>query len=152
MSGEVATHEVFIESDLIAPCGMNCGLCLAYLRKKNRCPGCHGDDSTKAKSCLACRIKNCDETTAGNKAGARYFCFQCARFPCPRLRQLDKRYRTKYGMSMLRNLQSIQTVGLDAFVDLESERWKCTQCGGVVCVHKEHCLHCGHARGKNVAG
>jgi hypothetical protein len=148
MSGEPAAQEASLQSTLIAPCGMNCGLCYAYLRKKNRCPGCHGDDSTKAKSCLACRIKNCDET----KAGAGDFCFQCARFPCLRLRQLDKRYRTKYGMSMLENLRNIQALGLDAFVDLESERWKCAQCGGVVCVHKEHCLHCGHLRSKVVSG
>ncbi len=25
---------------LIAPCGMNCGTCLGYLREKNKCVGC----------------------------------------------------------------------------------------------------------------
>jgi hypothetical protein len=25
---------------LVAPCGMNCGICRAYLREKNKCPGC----------------------------------------------------------------------------------------------------------------
>jgi hypothetical protein len=28
---------------LIAFCGMNCTLCMAYLRDKNRCPGCRTD-------------------------------------------------------------------------------------------------------------
>jgi hypothetical protein len=28
------------ENALIAPCGMNCGVCMAYLREKNKCPGC----------------------------------------------------------------------------------------------------------------
>jgi hypothetical protein len=148
MTTKDSPHQTSLESALIAPCGMNCGLCLAYLRRKNHCPGCRGDDSAKAKSCLACRIKNCDERgTSG-----RDFCFQCARFPCPRLRELDKRYRTKYGMSMLENLRNIQTLGLDAFVALERERWKCAQCGVVVCVHKESCLHCGHLRSKVVSG
>ncbi len=27
----------------IAPCGMNCATCLAYLRDKNTCCGCRGD-------------------------------------------------------------------------------------------------------------
>jgi len=40
----------YIEEDLIAPCGMNCGLCVSYLAGKNAlnqqgfhkkyCPGC----------------------------------------------------------------------------------------------------------------
>jgi hypothetical protein len=148
MNGQTAAHEESLQSALIAPCGMNCGLCYAYLREKNRCLGCNGDDASKAKSCLMCRIKNCDERgTSGLD-----FCFQCARFPCARLRQLDKRYRTKYGMSMLENLRNIQALGLDAFVNLERERWKCAQCGVIVCVHKESCLHCGHLRSKVVSG
>ena len=29
-----------IKTRLIAPCGMNCAVCLGYLREKNKCPGC----------------------------------------------------------------------------------------------------------------
>jgi hypothetical protein len=131
-----------LDATLIAPCGMNCGLCMGHLREKKRCGGCNGDDARMPRYCMTCRIRNCDEI----KASAGAFCFECSRFPCVRLRQLDKRYRAKYGMSMLVNLASIREFGLERFVAAERERWRCPECGGVVCVHKERCLYCGHVR------
>ncbi|MFC2023966.1 DUF3795 domain-containing protein [Chloroflexota bacterium] len=128
-----------MKEELIAPCGMNCGLCMAYLREKNKCPGCHGDDTSKSVSCLKCIIKNCEVIRTNNSG----FCFECAEYPCKRLRQLDKRYRTKYIMSMIDNLNSIQEIGLTAFVEKEKERWRCSKCGGVICVHRGHCYSCG---------
>jgi hypothetical protein len=128
-----------LAAGLIAPCGMNCGLCSGRLRAKRVCQGCTGDDAGKPASCTQCLIRNC-ETLQASESG---FCFECARFPCPRLRRLDKRYRTKYGMSMVDNLRSIQEVGLDRFVALERRRWACPACGGLVCVHREECIHCG---------
>ncbi len=69
-------------------------------------------------------------------------CTGCARFPCARLAHLDKRYRTKYGMSMVENLQSIQTHGLRHFVEREESKWACPGCGATICVHKPSCLLC----------
>jgi hypothetical protein len=131
-----------IGKKLIAACGMNCGLCIGYLREKNRCPGCNGDDAMKPGSCARCRIKLCDEKA--NREGA--FCYECAKFPCVRLRNLDKRYRTKYGMSMMENLENIKKTGLERFVKTERKRWKCPECGGVICVHRPACIYCGWAR------
>jgi len=126
-------------ASLIAPCGMNCGVCLAYLRDTRTCPGCRGDDANKPFSCVRCVIKNCETV----KAGPSGFCFDCPKLPCKRLKDLDKRYRTKYGMSMLENLEFIREHGLSAFVDKESERWRCRKCGGVICVHRHFCFTCG---------
>ena len=50
-----------IKNSLIAPCGMNCGICRAYLREKNKCPGCRGSDENKLSSRVNCKIKNCIE-------------------------------------------------------------------------------------------
>jgi hypothetical protein len=123
----------------IARCGMNCSICLAYLRESNKCPGC-GDRSTyKAPTRVRCVIKNC-EVIGTNGSG---FCYECAGYPCKRLKQLDKRYRTKYAMSMIANLESIRDLGLKAFVQNESERWHCPTCGGTICVHRGRCLNCG---------
>ena len=124
---------------LIAPCGMNCGVCLAYLREKRKCPGCHGEDDHKSASCIRCIIKN-RETI---KLSQSKFCFDCKKYPCLRLKQLDKRYRTKYKMSMIKNLESIKEIGLSAFIKKENKRWHCLKCGGVICVHRGYCLHCG---------
>ncbi len=126
--------------DLIAPCGMDCGLCMAYVRDKNRCPGCRAGDEGKSKSCLACTIRNCETLRSGESD----FCsIDCERFPCPRLKRLDARYRTKYRMSMLENLQAIRNVGVEAFVVSEQERWACPGCGGLQCVHTPECVYCG---------
>ena len=53
------------------------------------------------------------------QTGECTFCGECAAFPCRRLRQLDLRYRTKYGMSMLANLEAIRTFGIRKFVALQ---------------------------------
>ncbi|MFC1901317.1 DUF3795 domain-containing protein [Chloroflexota bacterium] len=127
------------ETQLIAPCGMNCGICLAYLREKRNCSGCHGDDSNKPPTILNCIIRNCEMI----KTSQSGFCFECVKYPCKRLKQLDKRYRTKYVMSMIENLGSIKGIGLSAFIENEKERWHCVKCGGVICVHRGYCYNCG---------
>ena len=130
------------DAELIAPCGMNCVICRGYLRKDKPCPGRRGDDALKPTYCAGCIIWNC-LTIRTNRSG---FCYECDRYPCKRLKALDKRYRTKYGMSMLANLQSIKERGLKAFVADERERWRCPGCGGTLCVHVGRCLACGTLR------
>lgn len=125
---------------MIAPCGMNCGLCQAFIRDKNVCPGCRGSDDLKAKSTLACHIKNCRLI----KTQKAKYCFECGEYPCDRLDHLDHRYRTKYSMSMIENLGYIRQFGIRRFVAQEKERWACPQCDKKRCVHKANCIHCGH--------
>jgi hypothetical protein len=125
---------------LVAPCGMNCGLCMRYLRDKDRCQGCRSGDDGKAKSVLACKIRKCEKIRTFESE----FCSECADLPCPRLKRLDVRYREKYRMSMLNNLQAIREVGVDAFVESERERWACRECGGLRCVHTAECIYCGN--------
>jgi len=126
-----------ITSKLIAPCGMNCGVCMAYLREKNHCPGCNYPDDDKSVSVLRCIIKNC-ETAKKVK-----FCYKCEKYPCTRLKNLDKRYRTKYHMSMIENLENIKKLGIRQFVKNEQVRWRCPKCGGNICVHRGYCFDCG---------
>lgn len=129
-----------IKSELITPCGMNCALCMAYLRSKNKCPGCRGDDADKSPSCVRCIIARCDRL---GEAGSKYCSTRCDDYPCRRLKDLDKRYRTKYHMSMIENLESVEKAGIRAFVRDEKVRWACPECGGIVCVHTGCCSGCG---------
>lgn len=122
---------------MIAPCGMNCSLCSAFLRDKNRCPGCRGDDRGKCKTRLVCKIKMC-ETRRGKFCSSK-----CESFPCQWLNHLDKRYRAKYGMSMVENLRSIETGGLRSFLEAEKTKWTCPGCGAKICVHYPSCRSCG---------
>jgi hypothetical protein len=140
MTSKKSTKRYSTSTTLIAPCGMNCRLCRAYVRDKKACPGCRGDDSLKSKSCVMCRIKNCEQIAKG----AVKYCFSCESFPCSKLQHLDKRYRANYGMSMTDNLENIRSFGIRHFIESEKEKWTCPECGGIICVHKPQCLSCGH--------
>jgi hypothetical protein len=137
-----------LTAELIAPCGMDCGLCIAHLRERKPCPGCNdGDDRRKPNHCSVCAIKRCAEPAMAETG----FCHSCAKLPCARMRQLDTRYRTKYGMSMIENLEIVREVGLDAFIEEERVRWTCRGCGAVVCVHRAECIYCGHPRSRTIS-
>ncbi len=119
-----------IAQDLIAPCGMNCGICKAYLREHNPCHGCNEAQKNKPKTRVNCRLRICDKR-------CRKFCCHCPEFPCDRLRHLDHRYRTKYGISQIENLEIIRDKGIRKFVAAERKKWKSEK--GILCVHdKKH--------------
>jgi hypothetical protein len=117
---------------------MNCGICMAYLRDKNRCDGCWEEDKQKPESCKKCIIKNCISL---EKTDSK-FCYDCEKYPCKRMKQLDKRYRTKYNMSMFENLMFIKSKGIESFLENENKRWRCSCCGAILCVHRDFCFIC----------
>lgn len=123
-----------IPLELIAPCGMNCNLCFGYLRKKNRCLGCNYINSidNKRDYHIRCIIRNCP-ILHQNKW--EYCSSKCDKFPCTRLRNLDKRYRTKYGMSMIENLKTIEKNGIKEFIRQEEKRW--IKGDKIFCVHRK---------------
>lgn len=131
--------EKFNQAMLITPCGMNCGVCYAFLREKNRCPGCRLLKKDIPVSIARCKIRNCGVM----KNGGISFCHECKDFSCKDLQSLDKRYRAKYRMSQIENLEFIKKNGIRKFVKNEGERWRCEVCGGKICVHKAYCLVCG---------
>ena len=87
---------------------------MAYLRDKNKCPGCRCIESEKTSEYRRnCIIKNCDQLKKNNW---KYCSDKCESFPCKRLKNLDKRYKTKYNMSMIENLESIKKNGIMKFI------------------------------------
>ena len=127
-------------SELIAPCGADCRVCVAYFgytmnnkERKHPCPGC------RFRGSLCAFIKKHCSQLATNQIE---YCFECQVFPCEKLEALDKRYRKKYGMSMIENLNFIRDNGVEQFLKIEAERWKCPNCGGVICVHNKTCYSC----------
>jgi hypothetical protein len=132
-----------MEEILIAPCGMNCALCSSFLAMKNDlqkkgfgkkyCSGC----LPRGKNCAFMK-KSCDLLGKGLVR----FCFECEEYPCRRLEHLDKRYRTFYHMSMIENLEFIKLNGVNKFLEKESAKWSCPDCGGTICCHNGVCYHC----------
>jgi len=123
-----------ISPALIAPCGMNCHICHAFLREKNKCPGCNNLKIVDKKNGYhkKCVIRNCQILQQNNW---QYCSNKCDKFPCTRLKNLDKRYRTKYGMSMIENLSYIEKNGIDAFIKHEEKKW--IKGDKIFCVHRK---------------
>lgn len=132
-----------IDENLIAPCGMNCSLCVSYQFMKGDlnqkgfhkkyCPGC----IPRGLHCLF--MGDC---CALMRVGSVRFCFGCTNFPCKRLKALDSRYRKKYGMSMIENLTVIREQGLQTFLNQQETKWRCATCGALICCHNGLCLRC----------
>jgi hypothetical protein len=114
-----------MDKKLIAPCGMNCGVCLHYLRANNKCPGCFSGRKVNGR-CIKCGIKLCK-----NRHGE--YCFDCDNFACERLKRLDKRYKERYKMSEIENLKTIKEKGIKSFLIQEEKRW--VDSNGTFCVH-----------------
>ena len=125
-------------TDIVAPCGLNCGLCRSYLRKRNKCHGCRlGGPEKKSKTFLNCRIKNCQKIQQGLD-----YCINCDDYPCENINHLEKRYTTRYSVSVKENMAFIQTSGIEEFLAKEKKKWTCSICGGTISMHKGHCTNC----------
>ncbi len=132
-----------MNEDLVAPCGMNCAVCSGYqaLNKDVKsqgiqmpyCRGCR----PRNKKCAFLK-KRCDLLL--NKRID--FCYECPDFPCANLAKLDKRYRESFRISFISNLESIRDHGLNQFLKSEAAKWKCPNCGDVICCHNGLCFHC----------
>ncbi len=136
--------------ELIAPCGMNCGICSGYLASKydvkNKgikmpyCIGCRPRD----KKCAFLK-KRCDLLLQGKVQ----YCYECDDFPCLRLQHIDERYRSNFKMSMIENLEFIKDKGVTIFLEQEVDKWKCPKCGAEICCHNGICFNCGLDKLKN---
>ena len=133
--------------NLVAPCGMNCGICSGYLAETHDikkqgvrmtyCRGCRPRNKNCAFLKKRCRLLS---------EGTVNFCYECPQFPCDQLKAIDKRYRERYHMSMLENLSFIREHGIDGFLKKEEEKWQCPDCGGTICCHNGICFDCGVER------
>lgn len=133
--------------DLIAPCGMDCNVCSGYLalthdlKKKgirmSYCAGCRPRD----KQCAFLK-KQCEHL----RKHSVNFCSECPKFPCQNLSSIDARYQKLFRMSLLENLGSITTDGMEKFLRAEEEKWRCPSCGGTICCHNGLCFVCDTSR------
>lgn len=126
------------QASMIATCGINCATCYAFQRIKNRCVGCLTLEGNKPNHCHTCKIRNC-EFLASSPSG---YCYDCVKFPCQRLKNIDKRYRLKYHSNLIQNLKDLKLMGVEDYMMRETERWTCRTCGGTLCVHKNECPAC----------
>jgi len=133
-----------MEQELVAPCGMNCNICAAYLafthdmKRKGfhmmYCMGCR----PRNKACAFLK-KKCDLL----RKGKVQYCYECEDFPCEPLSAIDRRYKANFRMSEIENLRRVRDEGIEAFLESEEDKWRCPECSGVVCCHNGVCFDCG---------
>ncbi len=127
---------------LIAPCVMDCALCANYQVNKYG----YYKKGTHRKGCIGCRPRGLScifMTNTCDSIGQQQieFCFECQHYPCVQLKRLDKRYRTKYHLSMIENLNQIKNEGLSSFIK-HQEKWNCSKCHEPISCHNGLCMNC----------
>ncbi len=135
-----------MDARLIAPCGMDCSHCSAYLNYK------YGKINKAGKiniSCAGCRprdkkcapiIKRCEKL----REHEIDFCHECEDFPCEWVKKLEARYvKRGYPNSFIANNLRIKEIGEEAFQEEQNKRFKCPECGGPVSIHEGICYGCG---------
>jgi hypothetical protein len=135
--------------EMIAPCGMNCGICKSYLAYSRGVPYKKGEVS----HCIGCLVRNkkcafikrdCEKI---RKKQIR-FCYQCADMPCKQLAKLDELYSARYGMSMVENQNMMRENGMLGFLQSQAEKYRCPSCGDIISVHDRKCYACEYQADK----
>ncbi len=128
---------------LMAPCGMNCGVCKRYLAFSRGVPAERG----KIIHCIGCRPqgKNCYIKRGCKKLGKNQieYCHECTEMPCKNLAHLEKRYQERYATSLVGNLKELKEKGIAQLLRTQEARFKCPNCGDVVSIHDKKCYTCG---------
>jgi hypothetical protein len=133
-----------MREELIAPCGMNCALCSGYLAYKHNIKS----DGIMMPYCSGCRPRNKKCAFVKKRCELLLYekvdyCYECDDFPCQNLKALDKRYRTRFRMSMIENLEWIRDKGIAELLMQQTNTWMCPDCGGIICCHNGLCFGCG---------
>lgn len=147
-----------IKKELLAPCGLYCGVCRVYLAHKSNdmefkkkilptlsnpqtksvddiaCTGCLSD-GVVYHFCQKCSIRDC--TKRRNIKG----CYQCYEFPCKIIIEWpDLRDKT----IMLRSVPSWKELGTEKWVKAEEERYRCPECGYQLFPAALNCFRCNY--------
>jgi hypothetical protein len=124
-----------MSSQLFAPCGINCGVCANYLRKRKPCVGCLLGIIGKEPH-PKCKIRLCAREHGFTN------CFECKTFPCERIKHVDLRYQKNYGISLILNSLAVKESGIATFMEREARKWECPSCHERLSIHLPICSNC----------
>ncbi|WP_430822611.1 DUF3795 domain-containing protein [Carboxylicivirga sp. N1Y90] len=90
----------------VPPCGIYCGSCPNYVRKKNTCEGAQ----------IACKERKCKNIyhCCIEKKGLE-FCHECNSYPCSKFKTFAHRW-LKYGQNLIINQERIKKIGKEQFL------------------------------------
>lgn len=98
-----------------------------------KCTGC----IPSSKFCTFIK-KNCEKLMEDEIQ----YCYECSDFVCAQLQKLDKRYRKRFDMGMIKNLKYIKENGMEKFLEKQEEKYNYLTCGNLVYVPKKKCYTC----------
>lgn len=138
------------ENNLAGRCGAYCGACRSYLLQKKSL----FEEKGYKRGCKGCKVqdKNCAFVKKGCKALRNKeieYCFECEKMPCERLTSINNRYKSKYNVNFLDNLNRMKEIGVDQWLEEQKLLYTCPECGGEICVHDEECYDCGYKYNPN---
>ena len=147
---------VDVKNELLAPCGLYCGVCRVYIAHKDNdiefkreilpiykaygaksvddiaCDGCLSEGIV-FPYCKTCSIKDCikDKGIEG--------CRQCDEFPCDIIENWPSSAGKKV---MLRVIPTWRKLGTQKWVESEEKRYKCPECGDPLFRGIKKCRNC----------
>ncbi|MFX0025763.1 MAG: DUF3795 domain-containing protein [Candidatus Hermodarchaeota archaeon] len=146
---------VEVKQELLAPCGLYCGVCSIYIAHRDNnmkfkqvlfpvykafaktvdeisCTGCLSDGIV-FPVCKACAIKKC--CSEKNVDG----CHQCDEFPCKFINNSPIPVAKKV---MMRTIPFWRKYGTEKFVEEEEKRYHCPDCGNPLFRGAKRCNKC----------
>jgi predicted RNA-binding Zn-ribbon protein involved in translation (DUF1610 family) len=147
---------VEINKDLLAPCGLYCGVCSIYIAHRDNnqkfkdrlmkiyksfvktvddiaCTGCLSE-GVVFPVCSACSIKKCC-----NIKGVEG-CYQCEDFPCKYINNFPIEVGKRV---IMRTIPTWREIGTQKFVEEEERRYHCPNCGNQLFRGAIRCNKCG---------
>jgi len=144
-----------IKKELLAPCGLYCGVCSIYIAHKDnnqkfkqvllkaygpfakkvedlQCTGCLSDGIV-FKFCQTCPIKSCakEKEIEG--------CYQCEEFPC----EMIERFPIPVGKKViLQDIPAWRKLGTEKWVEEIEKRYHCPECGNPLFRGAKRCNKC----------
>ena len=139
------------KKELLAPCGLYCGVCGVLMAHRDnnvkfkerlstvygcapediRCEGCMSD--TRFKFCEQCPIRTCAQEKSYEG------CYQCADFPCVFIDNFPVPVGKKV---IMRAIPTWRELGTEKWVEEEEKRYHCPQCGNELFRGAKRCRSC----------
>ncbi|MFX1315291.1 MAG: DUF3795 domain-containing protein [Promethearchaeota archaeon] len=146
---------VEVKKELLAPCGLYCGVCSIYIAHRDNnlkfkqvllpvykafaksvedisCTGCLSEGIV-FPICKSCQIKKCT-----NEKGIDG-CHQCDDFPCKFINNFPVPIAKKV---ILRSIPSWRELGTEKWVEEEEKRYLCPNCGNPLFRGAKRCNKC----------
>jgi hypothetical protein len=144
-----------VNKDLLAPCGLYCGVCAIHIAHKNdnrkfkeilvnvykpltetvddvHCMGCLSDD--KFGYCQVCPIRDCNQDKGFEG------CYQCDKWPC----KMIERFPIPVGKKViLKTIPKWKELGTTKWVEAVEKQYHCSDCGNPLFRGAKRCNKCG---------